>query len=54
VEDGDGGIGGEAFGIAVDLLVEHEVADDQGAEGFPVGEVVEEGGGGLWGGHGGP
>jgi hypothetical protein len=45
VEDGDGGIGGEAFGIAVDLLVEHEVADDQGAERLPVGQVMKEGGG---------
>ena len=44
MEDGDGGIGGEALGIAVELLVEHEVANDQGGEGVPVGEVVEEGG----------
>ena len=42
MEDGDWRIWGEAIGIAVELLIEHEVADNDCVERFPVGESGEE------------
>ena len=42
LEDGDGRVGGEALGEAVGLAVEHEVAQDDALEGFPVGEGGQE------------
>jgi hypothetical protein len=42
IEDGNGGIAGESFGVAIDKLVEHEVADDENTERTPVPECAQQ------------
>lgn len=41
LDDGDGGFGAEAFGVAVDVFIDHDVADEQDAR---VGEALYNGG----------
>ena len=41
-QDGHRGVVGEALGIAVDELVEHEIADDKRADRLPVSEFVQQ------------
>jgi hypothetical protein len=51
LDDGDGGLGGEAFGVAEDVFVDHDIAEEEDAR---AGEFFDEGDEGFGGGgHGG-
>jgi hypothetical protein len=51
LDDGDGGLGGEAFGVAEDVFVDHDVAEEKDARAGEFFDERDEGVGG--GGHGG-
>ena len=52
LDDGDGGFGGEAFGVAVDVFVDHHIAEQHDARVGPFfdegDEVVGLGVGRMW------